>query len=93
MMATWPDGTPRLRTSRCPHCGYQMDAAAVLDGPPPQPSEGDLSVCFGCGETLRFDGKLRLRKMTLAEMAALAPEEAADLQQTQQAVRKFLASE
>jgi len=48
-------------------------------------------VCFGCGETLRFDGKLRLRKMTLAELAALAPEEAADLQQTQQAIRKFLA--
>jgi hypothetical protein len=88
----WSDGTPRVPVTRCPHCGQKLDAASVLQGEVPLPEPDDLTVCFGCGEALQFDAKLRLRKMTAAELAALAPDEAAELRQTQQAIRKFLAS-
>jgi len=47
-------------------------------------------VCFGCGEALTFDRRLRLQRISAAELAALHPDEAAELRQTQHAVRSFL---
>jgi hypothetical protein len=40
-----------------------------------QPSEGDWSICFDCGTTLRFGPGLTLRAATQAEVLA-APMEA-----------------
>jgi hypothetical protein len=86
--------TVRLRASQCPHCGKRLDALSTLDGPvPDHPTEGDLMVCIGCGEALRFDAKLLLRKITAAELADLHPETAAEFHATQTAVRAFLDAE
>jgi hypothetical protein len=63
MTKRWPDGTPRLPFSRCPHCGQKLDAASRMEGPQPLPKPDDLSVCIGCGEVLAFDGRLHLRKV------------------------------
>jgi hypothetical protein len=82
----------RLPPTRCPHCGYTLDAASVLDGPAPKPTPGDLSVCFGCGAALQFDKRLRVTKLTLREIARLHPDERADLERTQRNVREFLAT-
>ncbi len=54
------------------------------------PKPDDLTVCMGCGEVLTFGPRLTLHKITAAELAALTPEEAADLEQTQTIVRAFL---
>jgi hypothetical protein len=89
----FPDGTPRLPLSRCPHCGAKHDAASVLQqGEIPQPQPGDFSVCFGCGEVLTYDRRLRLQRVAASTLAAMEPEEAANLRETQEAVRSFLAS-
>lgn len=59
--------------------------------PVPKPTVGDLALCFGCGEVLQFGRRLRLQRITAAEITALDPETAADLRQTQTLVRAFLA--
>lgn len=82
----------RLRPSRCPHCGYNTDAATALAGPTLRPSPGDLSVCLGCGEALQYDRRLRLVRISAAELAALNPDEREALREVQEAVRSFLAS-
>lgn len=45
---------------KCPTCGKVMDAVSGLnhdDAPKP----GDWSLCYGCGELLRFTEQLGLR--------------------------------
>ena len=89
----WPDGSRRIPDTRCPHCGYVIDAATTLDGEPPAVSPGDLTVCFGCGEALTFDATLHLTKITARARATLSRAEQRDLRNIQTAIRKFLASE
>lgn len=44
----------------CPHCGYRHDAAAAVDDDERGPEDGNLSLCFECGEWSVFeDGNLR----------------------------------
>jgi hypothetical protein len=69
------------------------DAASTLSGPVPNPRRGDLTACFGCGEALKYDRRLRLVKISAAELVALAPDERSALQEVQNAVRSFLAAE
>jgi hypothetical protein len=70
-----------------------MNAAALASGDQNiAPNEGDLSVCFGCGEVLTFDARLRLQRISPAVLAKFHPEEAAQLRQTQSRVRAFLAA-
>jgi hypothetical protein len=83
----------RLRQDRCPYCGKTVDSLGTLQGEPPLASEGDMSVCFGCGEVMQFDADFRLQKMSAAEIAALTPEEAADLKKTQEMIRAHLRGE
>jgi hypothetical protein len=80
----------RLPPKKCPHCGYLVTAASAMRGPTPMPKPGDLSVCFGCGEALQFDRRLRLAKITAAELAALGRREAAEFHRVQREVRRFL---
>jgi hypothetical protein len=58
-----------------------------------QPRRGDLTVCFGCGEALQYDRRLRLVKIGAAQISALDPDEHAALQQMQNAIRSFLEAE
>ena len=84
----------RLREDRCPWCGKTVDSLSTLEGEPPFAREGDMAVCFGCAEVMQFDADMRLIKMTAAEIAAaLSPEEAADLIETQDAIRAYLKGE
>lgn len=79
----------RFRPTRCPHCGYMVDAASVVEGNTPKPRKGDMAVCFDCGEVAQFDRKLRLVKIPASLLAELNPEEAADLKRTQSSIRAF----
>lgn len=58
----------RVRTTRCPHCGYLMDAASNADASKAAPVPGDYSVCLNCGEFLRFGSRLRLGRLTRQQL-------------------------
>jgi hypothetical protein len=60
----------------CPFCGKQQDRAfcAFPDQGPPIPQDGDVALCFNCGE-LTVVSKGELRKPTDAEYERLATDE------------------
>ncbi len=45
----------RLKKSECPTCKHVLDAATGESGE--KPRNGDFSICFYCGEILRFQGE------------------------------------
>lgn len=45
----------RLKESECPTCKHVLDAASGEGGE--KPKNGDFSICFYCGEILRFHGE------------------------------------
>lgn len=59
-----------LPEHRCPACSRLTDTATGVE-PGTTPSEGDLSVCFGCRAFLTFNPDLTLRLLSLLEIAQL----------------------
>ena len=57
--------------SRCPQCGYKLDAATKAYGEEASPEAGDTSVCLNCGQVLKYQADLTLRKATAAEIREL----------------------
>ena len=41
----------------CPACNHELDAATSATNEREEPKEGDFSLCFYCGEILRFTGE------------------------------------
>lgn len=68
-MNTFP--SYKLRESRCPTCGYKLDGATKAHGEEAAPEQGDTSICLNCGEVLKYEADLTLRKATAAEMKDL----------------------
>ena len=58
--------------STCPFCRQRHDAVttAIRDGEP-VPVEGDVSICFTCGEFSVFDATGGARKPTRAEQRVI----------------------
>lgn len=81
-----------IRRQACPHCGYASDSLGTLGPTTPRPRRGDMSVCIGCGELLRFDRKLRLVRMPATAIAALPEDDAQELAKVQLAVRMLIAN-
>lgn len=76
----------RLIESRCPQCNYKLDAATVANGDDRMPDPGDHSVCINCGQVLKYEADLRLRKATAAEIREImeeAPEAWATIEKAQ----------
>lgn len=61
----------RLIESRCPACSYKLDGATVAHGEDAQPSEGDNSICLNCGQLLKYQADLTLRKATAEDVREL----------------------
>lgn len=60
----------RLKPSTCPTCKRKLDAADYADdseGRGPQP--GDFTICFRCGEELRFTEDMGLKKASFEEIS------------------------
>jgi hypothetical protein len=72
-MSTAPSNY-RVVESRCPACNYKLDAATIADGEDRLPECGDTSVCLNCGQVLRYDPDLMLRKVTPQEIRELMEE-------------------
>jgi hypothetical protein len=62
---------PPLPGVRCPQCGELADAYTSMCNPDHTPDEGDVSMCWSCGQILRFNGDLSLRKITEDELRAI----------------------
>ena len=43
-----------MQNAVCPKCGKVIDQAADVDNENCAPKEGDISLCFYCGEILKF---------------------------------------
>jgi hypothetical protein len=72
----------------CPWCHEVLTRATAVDavaGPRP----GDLTVCFGCAATLRFDGRLFLRALSVDETSALPPDVVDTLNEVRSAIVRF----
>jgi hypothetical protein len=57
-----------LETSPCPVCGANLNAATPAEGCN-VPGPGDFSMCFYCGEYLRFDDDMQLQSLTDKDIA------------------------
>lgn len=61
---------------RCPTCNTSLNAATGVDTDA-KPENGDISICFGCGEILTFNDDLTLSKISekmLTEIQSEAPD-------------------
>lgn len=74
--------------TKCPTCGYEMDAATCLADESARPTEGDLSVCLCCGELLAYTASLGVRILDLNDMLRIPPETQAELLRHQTVIRR-----
>jgi hypothetical protein len=81
----------RLVESRCPQCNYRLDGATVAHGDDTIPAEGDNSICLNCGQGLKYQADLSLRKATAQEIRDLmteSPEAWATIEKAQMFIEK-----
>ena len=62
-----PEPAERVAGSSCPKCGKFLDGVAGMTGTR-RPKPGDWTVCAYCVELLRFGDRLRLCRLTQAEL-------------------------
>ena len=60
--------TTQHKTTMCPTCGHKLNASSHADG---APSKEDLSICFECGEILRYEADLGLEAVSKEELAEI----------------------
>ena len=66
-----------IKTHRCPSCDTPITSATGVEGDE-KPNEGDISICFSCGEILTFNKDLTHDKITeekLVEIKDSEPEQ------------------
>jgi len=61
----------RTPPTRCPACGWPLDATSTSDGSSATPGPGDLTCCLRCAEPLRFTDTMDVRRLTKLELAEL----------------------
>ena len=62
--------TVEVPKMKCPTCGKINDLATCIEdnrGDGGKPQQGDMSLCFSCGELFVFTPELTLRKSTQEE--------------------------
>lgn len=76
--------------SRCPQCGYKLDAATKMHGEEKSPEEDDTSMCLNCGQVLKYQADLSLKKATAEEIRELMemPEAWATIEKAQMFIRR-----
>ena len=67
--------TTRHRKTKCEGCGNRLDASTIMvpaeSGERDTPVPGDLSICFYCGQPMRYRRNLKLVALTSRDMAKL----------------------
>jgi hypothetical protein len=72
--------------TNCPHCGHKANAATCTHDDA-APNEGDVGICFKCGEWNVYGDDMQLRLPTDAELAEIA--ESKECQNASEAWRAF----
>lgn len=76
------------KSSRCPFCDYEMDAATHPDDDESaRPKPGDLLMCISCTSFLKLDADLRLVILPDAEFRKLPADLKVEMHQMQRAGR------
>lgn len=76
--------------SPCPACQTMLDSATSLRDKKDKPDKHTLTVCFSCGELLRFDNDMkheRIPESMLREIKKEDPDSYGLLMHAQEAVR------
>lgn len=75
---------------KCPYCDKENNRVSNYTDDPtcPMVTPGDLSVCIGCGGIGVFGPKMKLRKITLKELAEIPDDDRAFLMKTQKHIRE-----
>lgn len=77
--------------NKCPHCHELLDDYTAIESNIDVPKEGDFSVCFECGEILRFGPELKLysaSQQDIDELMLKQPETYNMLVTAQKEIRK-----
>lgn len=56
----------KMGRDHCPYCKAMVDTASPVN-PGEVPDPGDVSVCFYCGEFMKYGDDMRLEKLTQRE--------------------------
>ena len=67
----------------CCRCGYVFEVVTGSRTLRP----GDFTVCFGCGELLRYEPDMRTRRTTCEDVAELTPSQVEGVSRAQAAIR------
>jgi hypothetical protein len=61
----------------CPFCGHHHDAVSAFHSDTDFPNDGNITMCFGCGQFCVFDSDAdgRLRKPTKKEQRVIDHDE------------------
>ena len=63
-----------VKEDKCPSCLHRLNAATDPLTKIQVPHPGDFSVCFYCGQILRFDNELNVQRASEEDAAGLDPE-------------------
>lgn len=63
-------GTVVMQSTKCPECGHRLDRASCRTDPGMAPSEGDLTICFGCEHVLQWDSGMSLSAVSIQSFSA-----------------------
>jgi hypothetical protein len=64
------DGFRLNKDPFCPHCGTRLDCARTVGKNPSAPVPGDATICFTCGQFLKFgeDALLKLSSQDFLDL-------------------------
>lgn len=82
--------THTTEKSKCPQCGYTLDAHDSMD-PVDQraPEKDDISICIKCASYNMFNEDLTLRVMTEEDINQIHPETLAHMQRFSDEIKKI----
>jgi len=62
----------------CPKCSKFINAATAVEGDS-RPEPGDVTVCIGCSGMLQYDSNMKLKELSLQELASMDDEARTEL--------------
>lgn len=77
--------TVKHAEQRCPQCGKKLDSSTGLEEHT-TPSEGDFSMCIGCGAAFEYGEGLKLQLTTIEAIERVSPSAADDLRRAKAAL-------
>ncbi len=82
--------THRTENSKCPQCGYTLDAHDCTDPVESRaPKKDDISICIKCASYNMFNEDLTLRVMTEEDINNIDPETIAHMQRFSDEIKKM----